>query len=1423
MGGLVIKKAVVLCNQSQEFESLAQHISAMFFLATPHQGAGIADTLARILTLAPGSRSFVQDLSPTSPVLQSINEEFPQYCSHLQLFSFYENEPMKAGVASQMIVEKHCAVMNYPNERRTYLNANHRTVAQFRQQSDPSYLAIRNALSATISSKRSLEVSSKQKAGFAQMETLSTFLGVSDTPDDQLEYQSQRLASTGDWILEKGSFVDWRDASCSQTFWLRGRPGTGKSVLSSHIVTHLQEQGHDCCYYYFVQGDKSRASINSFLRSMAWQMAMLHPAILDIILDIAANMQTKTINKVDHIVVWRRLYLSGILKGLLERTQHWVIDALDECKAGSELMTFLTKIQEIWPICVLITSRDPVDNYMNSSGQKFKVISEVIKEEQTSQDIALYLSSHRDQLPAAGDERAIMAEEILQTANGCFLWVTLVLKELRQVHTSTEIRKVLSSNTTDMDEFYGRILSDMAQAKFGKELAKAILTWTTFSFRFLSTDELHCAVELDLNDTVDDIERSISTCCGNLIYVDGNKKVQMHHLTVREFLTRQGTQSDFKIDRAVAHKRIALVCLRYLMRNERRPPKTRMLSVTQVQETPRLAAYACEYVFQHILHVSSTDSEVLVALSKFMGSKSVLDWIEQLAQKGDLQRLFQAGKTISNMMNRLAQHSPMIGLRKELTLLQSWGSDLIHLVTKFGRELSFLPSAIHSLIPPFCPLDSAPYKQFASLHRGLKVDGRPLEAWSDCLSIFNYPKPSRPLIIAVSEASFAIGLSNGKVILYDDVTCQEMHTFEHGEPVWALVFSENGELCASAGAKTVRVWDLSDWSERFSAKIPSICLALVFAEQDMLLFAAIRNNTLICWNIEEDDACDITTNWTCEFDEQSGLQSRQPTIAEFFPCRSLLAVIYRGEDIVLWDYSRDCLHDIYEKEAGSTLHGSTKVADGATTVWSLCFTVLGDDILLAAAYSDGDLVIYDINDGTVRELLQAVNAQKISCSSDGRTLACADSLGTIQLVDMETNKLLYRLEFEGDAVPPRSLAFTSDSHRIIDIRANQCRLWDPAVLLRQDMDDENSDTVSVSTGIQEVNFQGSMVAHVTTIEYVPGVSVVFCGKEDGSVHAYDISREPHATLLFTQTPNVPIILVHFDSDLGLLACSDAASRLTIRSVTRLPQNSWVLKDSVVDTRVGKGIMTLLTSAKLSRCMAVTSDQIYVWTLLAEVENQLLIKKDNQNQGQWLQHGTNPDVLLLVSAATVQLYQWSTLECTQTVRLTSLNEPFTAIGSILRLRHPRYFVAIAVDPLHTASSQNVVYVYDFENFSENSGSAQSVQSLGTLSLAVNVVIGVFAERLVFMDVNNWICSISLGLSGAVCSRHFFIPSDWVSLVQDLMLDVGHNGEIVMVKRADILVIKRGLEVTEKGIPIPRRRSMSPNSVGLPPRPLRRISH
>lgn len=72
MGGLVIKRAYILGKQMATYKIVGSRICAIFFLATPHQGADIANTLKRLLALVPTSLPFVNDLVPQSPVLQAI-------------------------------------------------------------------------------------------------------------------------------------------------------------------------------------------------------------------------------------------------------------------------------------------------------------------------------------------------------------------------------------------------------------------------------------------------------------------------------------------------------------------------------------------------------------------------------------------------------------------------------------------------------------------------------------------------------------------------------------------------------------------------------------------------------------------------------------------------------------------------------------------------------------------------------------------------------------------------------------------------------------------------------------------------------------------------------------------------------------------------------------------------------------------------------------------------------------------------------------------------------------------------------------------------------------------------------------------------------------------------------------------------------
>ncbi|KIM97612.1 hypothetical protein OIDMADRAFT_105167 [Oidiodendron maius Zn] len=1128
MGGLVIKKAFIIGQDNLVFKPLVDRIRGIFFLATPHHGAHLAQSLSRIFAVAP--RPFVGDISPDSPVLESINEDFPRYCSRLDLFSFFENKPMNFFFRQVFIVERQNAVMNYINERKTYLEANHRDVARFSSPKDSSYRAIRDSLAKYI--------------------------------------------------------------------------------------------------------------------------------------------------------------------------------------------------------------------------EKVEIVSETILEEETSKDISLFLKANIDSLPVLGfSRREAIANQILQTSSGCFLWVNLILNELRQVSTSAEMKKVLGSSSENMDSLYLKILTDMTTAKFSKDLTKTILTWTTCSFRPLSTKELHTAIELDIKDTINDIERSISTCCGNLVHVDSSKKVQLIHLTLRDFLTRQDIASEFIIERASGHKRLALACLH---------------------------------------------------------------WIEHLATISELQQVFHAGKTINNLLNRRSQHTPPLGLRKELSLLERWGNDLIHLVTKFGKQLSFSPSSIHHLIAPFCPLDSALKQQFSSSYRGLSVYGLSATVWNDCLSIINYSKPTRPTAVATSAGIFVLGMSTGNIIVYNDITCQESYTLDNGEPVQCLVFGETGKYLASSGDKLVRVWDTTSWSELFKVSIADECIALTFTEEDRLLLGAIKSNQLMYWDIANNGILhDVPTDWMSDLGRELSWLRLRPTMASFNPYQNLLAVIYPGKDILLWDYERECIYDIYEKNSGSRFRTSTPILGGMTSVCSLAFNTT----LLAAAYIDGDVVIYDTISGEVSGFLTGINALALSLSLDGRTLASADAEGTIQLFDLDALKVIYRLQSDDEGVGARFLAFTSDSYRVIDVRKYQCLIWEPVVLLRQDLDDENSDTVSVSTAPQEIDYKVLGCICITAIACVQSAPIVFCGKEDGSVHAYDISSEPQNQQLFVQTPGASILLIHFDVEKGILTCSDSSGRVVSRELVRKQPTGWETRDPLVDIRAGTRVTNILASGKHSRLLVSTDGHDTLWQIPKNAGEAHFVRFEIKEKRQWVQHATNPDQLILVTASEAKIYHWTTLEYISLVLLSNLTLHSAVVDRFIALHHTRFFATVTKDLSQIRSSQLVIQIWD-KDINLNSGSVSSAYNFGTLSSTVEAVIGVVGDRLIFLNNNYWICSIDLDSVEKTTVRHFFIPNDWVSSVNQLILDIGQNGEIAFVKRAELAVIKRGLEITEKGtFKPPRKGSTIPKPTRL----------
>lgn len=76
MGGLIIKEAYMQGQHDPEYEDIIKSISAITFLATPHRGTQLAQTLNRILqsSMVTNAKQYVADLASNSLTLQKLNE-----------------------------------------------------------------------------------------------------------------------------------------------------------------------------------------------------------------------------------------------------------------------------------------------------------------------------------------------------------------------------------------------------------------------------------------------------------------------------------------------------------------------------------------------------------------------------------------------------------------------------------------------------------------------------------------------------------------------------------------------------------------------------------------------------------------------------------------------------------------------------------------------------------------------------------------------------------------------------------------------------------------------------------------------------------------------------------------------------------------------------------------------------------------------------------------------------------------------------------------------------------------------------------------------------------------------------------------------------------------------------------------------------
>lgn len=611
MGGIVIKKTLLLAQRDPHGQKLVGRFHSMFFLATPHRGADSAKLLKKLLTVT-SKKAYVEDLAPGSMSTQLINDEFRNAYQGVQLWSFFETIATSLGV----IVDKESAVIGLPGERVQLLNADHRGVCKFDTRHDSNYCSLRNAFAASIELIEKTWLSNKRTEHLTHMQSLSQYLGITERPESELARVNQRQTDGScRWLTDKQSFQDWVGFPTSlRFFWLDGEPATGKSTIAGHVIRFIEETNGDCAFFFFKHGDSAMSSIATLLLSLAWQMARMNLHVRQELLAMAE--QGHYVDKADEGSIWRNIFVSRILRLEWRQPCYWIIDALDECLNYQALFPLLSKVGKQQPLRVFITSRPILAIDRLFTQDKLERIAETISIRESLEDIQLYLQANAKFLPAEDeDERDRLLSRILNRSNGNFLWTCLVLQELTDTVSIQQAYEVLDSVPNGMDELYSRILKALMNNSRNRDIAKAILKWTVCSSRPLTIEELKEALMLDIKVTLPRLELTLGSVTGNLIYVDNDNKAQLAHQTVRSFLTRDHSHghpdNDFIIIRSRDHLSISRVCLDYLRGSELMVPRYRRGSTLRMVKRSAFAQYAVQHFSDHIAKAQPDNTAIL--------------------------------------------------------------------------------------------------------------------------------------------------------------------------------------------------------------------------------------------------------------------------------------------------------------------------------------------------------------------------------------------------------------------------------------------------------------------------------------------------------------------------------------------------------------------------------------------------------------------------------------------------------------------------------------------------------------------------------------------------------------------------------------------------------------------------------------------
>jgi len=462
-----------------------------------------------------------------------------------------------------------------------------------------------------------------------------------------------RLKEIVDWVANRS---EEKGVLQSNTCWIYGLPGIGKTSLAHSICANLHDQKKLAGAFFCRRDDPNLSEPRNIVPTLIHKLAEILPSFRTIVANCLRSDPNLTPESM------KDSFFPDWLDNLPKHPNDclvFVIDAFDECgddRSRLRLLKLLTgaATRASW-LKIIITSRPEADirQFFDGLTPLSYLGYDLARDEEASGDLRTFARSEFDlirrrwYLPASWPEELLL-NNVISRANGLFIFVKTLALALEHCEDPTESLQAASEDSAGaglgaLYRLYSSILKSRIVHRKAEFQGMIGVLLTAAPHRALCEDTIAGLAGVNPNlvkKWVDDLS--------SLLYRDEgiNRGIRVRHLSISDFFVSDDCPCGYRINLRDANVQLAIACLGTMVRQLRfnicgledsRLPNAVIQDLPSriIENISDCLQYSSLYWSNHLcVAPDNNDQRVWDSLEEFFEGLYPLFWIEVLSILG---------------------------------------------------------------------------------------------------------------------------------------------------------------------------------------------------------------------------------------------------------------------------------------------------------------------------------------------------------------------------------------------------------------------------------------------------------------------------------------------------------------------------------------------------------------------------------------------------------------------------------------------------------------------------------------------------------------------------------------------------------------------------------------------------------------------